>query len=328
MTSLKTVAIVGDYSPIILDKLERRLSSNFNCIWISKREDFYKLKEADYMILRGFKIDADTLDAFGEKLKLIQRWGVGYDGVDIEHAGKLGIAVAITSGVNANAVSELVIGLIIALYRHLIPLHNALVSGTWNQKDYFDETFEIKGKTVGLLGCGNIGRLVARKVQAFDAHVVYYDPCRLPLEREHELALRYLEVDELLSQSDIVSLHMPAIPETQGLVNESFIAKMKHSAVLINTARGSIVNEPDLYNALRQRQIFGAGLDTFAQEPTSPDNPLLQLDNVVTTPHIGGNTADTRDEMIKHVADNIFRIERNELLPPGDLVNGQFLKNN
>lgn len=325
---MKTVAIVGDYSPIILDKLEHRLSSNFNCILISKKEDFYKLKEADYIVLRGLKIDADILDAFGKKLKLIQRWGVGYDGVDIEHAGKLGIAVAITGGVNANAVSELVIGLILALYRHLIPLHNALVSGIWSQKDYLDETFEIKGKTVGLLGCGNIGRLVAEKVQAFGANVVYYDPCRLPPEKEHELTLQYLEVDELLSQSDIVSLHMPATPETKGLVNESFLEKMKHSAVLINTARGSIVNELDLYNALKQHQIFGAGLDTFAQEPTSPDNPLLQLDNVVTTPHIGGNTADTRDAMVNRVVENILRIDKGEPLPSEDLVNGQYLNNN
>jgi len=325
VTTLKTVAIVGEYSPSVIDELKKRLSRNFRCICIPSSEEFDKLHEADYVILRGPKMYADVLEPLKGKLKFIQRWGTGYDGVDIKRAGELGIAVAIAKGINSNAVSELTIALILALYRHLVPLHNSLINGKWERQRYIDETYEIRGKTVGLIGCGSIGRLVAKKVQAFGAKVIYFDKIRLSTDYEKELNIECAEMDKLVSQADIISLHLPATPDTKGMVNKTFIKKMKPNAVLVNTSRGSIINEKDLYTALKKRRILGAALDTFAQEPPAADNPLFELDNIVVTPHVGGNTVDMNSAMIDRVVNNIIRIDNNQPLPDGDLVNGDYL---
>lgn len=325
---MKTVAIVGEFSPLVIDELKTRLSSRFICIHILNSQGFDKLREADYAILRGPKMYADAISKIAGRLKLIQRWGTGYDGVDVKRAGELGIAVAITGGVNSNSVSELAIALIFALYRHIVPLHNTLVSGIWDRQRYIDETYEVRGKTVGLIGCGSIGRLVAQKVQALGARVVYYDVFRMQPHDEKELEINYMDMDELLSQADIISLHLPATAATKGMVNEKFISRMKPDAILINTARGSIINENDLYTALKNRRILGAGLDTFELEPPGANNPLLELDNIVVTPHVGGNTVDMNGAMIARVADNIIRTDNNEPLPRGDLVNGEYLIKN
>lgn len=321
---MKTVAIFGEYSPLVISQLETRLSQKFRCIYIPSK-NYEKLDEADYVILRGPKMYADVLEPLSGKLKFIQRWGTGYDGVDVKRAGELGIAVAIANGVNSNAVSELAIAMILALYRHLIPLHNSLIQGKWERQTYIDETYEINGKTVGLIGCGNIGRLVAKKVQAFGAKVIYYDVFRLPRDREKELNINYAEMDELLCQADIISLHLPATPNTIEMVDRKFFELMKSNAILINTSRGSLINENDLYIALKNHQILGAGLDAFAQEPPAADNPLLELDNIIVTPHVGGNTVDMNSAMIDRVVNNIIRIDSNEQLPNGDLVNGDYL---
>lgn len=322
---MRTVAIVGEYSPLVMHELQARLSPKYKCIHILNDQNFDKLCEADYVILRGPKINSDVLNSIKGKLQLIQRWGTGYDGVDVKRAGELGIAVAITGGVNSNAVSELAIALIFALYRHLIPLHNSLVKGIWDKKTYSEKTYEINGKTVGLVGCGSIGRLVAQKVQALGSRVVYYDVKRLPLEIEKEFKIDYAELYDLLQQSDIISLHLPATPLTMGMVDTKFISQMKPNAILINTARGSLINEKDLYEALKNHRILGAGIDTFAFEPPDANNPLLKLDNIVVTPHVGGSTVDLNDIMIDHVIGNIIRMENNEPLPKGDLVNGEYL---
>lgn len=322
---MNTVAIVGEYSQSVLNELDSRLSGKFNCIYIPNNQCFYKLCEADYVILRGPKMYADVLEPLSGKLRLIQRWGSGYDGVDIKRAGELGISVAITNGVNSNAVSELAIALMLSLYRHIVPLNNSVVRGIWERQVYIDTTYEIKGKTVGLIGCGNIGRLVAEKVKALGANVIYFDSYPMTTECEKKLQIRFAEIDELVSQADIISLHLPATPQTKGIINKKVFSKMKPNAILINTSRGSIINEYDLYEALKSKLILGAGLDTLEQEPPFKDNPLLTLDNVVITPHVGGNTVDMNSIMVNHVVENIIRMENNELLPKEDLVNGDYL---
>lgn len=325
---MKTVAIVGTFSPLSLEKLKERLSVKFKCIHLNDTQGIEKLSEASYVVLRGPKMYADVLDKLKGNLKLIQRWGTGYDGVDIKRAGELGISVGITSGINANAVSELVIALILALYRHIVPLHNRLMSGIWDREIYIDKTYEIKNKKAGIVGFGNIGRLVAEKLQGFGAKVIYYDIYRLSPETEKKLNVKFACLTELFSSSDIVSLHIPSTQETIGMVNKDILSIMKPNAVLINTARGNIINEEDLYMALKSHQIFGAGLDTFSKEPLSTDSPLLSLDNVILLPHVGGNTVDMNSAMIERVVENILRFDNNEQLHNGDLVNGEYLINN
>jgi phosphoglycerate dehydrogenase-like enzyme len=185
----------------------------------------------------------------------------------------------------------------------------------------------IKGKTVGLIGCGAIGRQVAEKVRAFGAQVVYYDVFRLPETTEQKLGLTFRELDEVLASADIISLHLPLLDSTRGMIGRREIALMKPSALLINTARGEIINTVALAEALAGKRIAGAGLDVFDPEPLEADSPLRALDNVVLTPHVGGNTADISMDMVDICLENIFAVRDGRPLSPKVLVNRQYLKN-
>jgi len=321
---MSKIAMVGPYAFNVKDEFLARLKPGNELIEVKDDTEYEKLADADYIVLRTYKMPGAEIDKL-QKCKLIHRWGVGYDSVDIRAAGEKGIAVAVTSGVNAEAVAELAVAHMLSLYRHVPTMNSMLKNGQWERKAFIDRSFMISGKTVGLMGCGNIGRLVAKKVQAFGAKVIYYDVFRLPEEAERELGLTFASQDELLANADIVSLHMPANDSTKGMVDLAFLRRMKPSAILINTARGAIVNEADLIRALQEGIIAGAGLDSYEQEPIAPDNPLLKLENVVLTPHVGGNTLDVGNAMVERILDNIRRVESDEPLRKADLVNAQFL---
>ena len=177
-----------------------------------------------------------------------------------------------------------------------------------------------------MIGFGNIGRKVAQRLKAFDAEVQYYDVVRPSQKEEEELGVRYASFDALLRTSDIVSLHVPLSDGTRGLINRSTIQLMKPTAVLINTSRGGVINQKDLIEALGNGRLFGAGLDVYESEPLKEDNPFRSLKNVVTTPHVGGNTVDNNANMARRAVDNIVAVSKGLPVPAGDLVNAQYLK--
>lgn len=321
---MQTIAMVGTYSSDVLRKMNDLLHEDFNIIEVQKYDEYFKLECADYIILRKLKLDRDVIKSL-RHTKLIHRWGSGYDTVDIETAGKCGIPVLIASGINSAAVSEHAILLMLSLYRHVITLNNLLVQGIWKRQEFIEQSYMVKGKTLGLLGCGNVGRLVAEKAQVFGAKIIYYDISRLSPEIERNLGIRFVPLDELYSTSDIISIHVPALDNTIGMIGKGQFEMMKSSAILINTARGSIINEPDLIEALQSKKIFGAGLDSYAVEPLPKDSPLLTMNNVVLTPHIGGNTKDLEDEMICYILENIRKKQNGEELPHQTVVNSQYL---
>jgi phosphoglycerate dehydrogenase-like enzyme len=199
--------------------------------------------------------------------------------------------------------------------------------GEWAGNDYMSRAYMINEKTVGLLGLGNIGRNVGKIVKnGFGATVQYYDVRRLPEDVEKELGFKFVGVDELLATSDIISVHVPLLPSTEGMINREALAKMKSTAILINAARGPIINEKDLIEALQNKVILGAGLDTFTEEPLNPSSPLLTMDNVVCTPHAAGNTVDNEINMVKLCLSNIAKYDAGEELRLPVLVNGEYLK--
>jgi phosphoglycerate dehydrogenase-like enzyme len=258
---------------------------------------------------------------------LIQKWGAGFDKIDIQAAGAKGISVAICLGGNAGPVAELAVLLMLAIYRNLVPLAAKLKEGHWARDLYTPRSYMLKGKIVGLLGFGSIGQKTGKIVKrGFDAQVQYYDLHRLPEEKEEALGVRYVSLDTLLRTSDILSLHIPLFENTQNIVDREALAKMKPSGILINTSRGGIIDENALYEALRDGIIAGAGLDTLAEEPADASNPLLKLENVVLTPHCGGNTADNDINMVKYCVDNILQYDRDGCLAPPILVNQNELK--
>jgi phosphoglycerate dehydrogenase-like enzyme len=240
--------------------------------------------------------------AAGRGLKVIARAGVGYDAVDLETATRHGVAVAFAPGTNQDAVAEHTFTLILALAKNLIPQHTLIRQGQWPRR----ANLPLRGKTLGVVGLGRIGKSVARLGQAFQMTVVAYEPYP---DREfvarHGITL--LSLDDLLRQSDWVTLHMPMLPESRQCINKRALDLMKPTAFLINTARGGVVCEPDLYDALKSRRIAGAGLDVFEDEPPG-NNPLLTLDNVVTTAHTAGVDLKSRDDMARVAAQAIAKL--------------------
>lgn len=321
---METVALVGPYGADVQPLVERKLGGRMAVVSVPTEVDYAALADVEYVILRVLRMNADAIASM-RRLKLIQRWGVGFEKVDIEAAGRRNVPVAVAPGGNSTAVAELAILLMLAVLRNLLPLHNSTVRGLWEKAKYIDNSFVIKGKTVGLLGCGAIGASVAKKVQAFGADVIYHDVRRLAAEDEARLGLRYAEQDELLARSDIVSLHLPLTETTKGLIGERTLGLMKKSAILVNTARGEVVDSAALAAALRSGRIMGAGLDVFDTEPLAADSPLRGLDNVVLTPHAGGNTSDINGDMVDICVDHILAVSAGSPLPPRVVVNSQFL---
>ncbi len=195
------------------------------------------------------------------------------------------------------------------------------------QRAVFPRSYLLQGKTVGLLGIGNIAKKVARILKGgFNCEILYYDVFRMSEEQERELGYRYVTVDELMAQSDIVSIHVPLLDSTAGMINAEKIALMKPTAYLINTARGGVINEPDLIEALKAGKIAGAALDTYAAEPLSADSELLKMDNVVTTPHCGGNTVDNDINMAAICMENIAQYDATGDKKMRCIVNQEYLR--
>ena len=245
-------------------------------------------------------------EAAAAGLKVIARAGVGYDAVDLAAATEHGVAVCITPGTNQDAVAEHTFTLILALAKHLVPQHNAVAAGGWPRR----ANVPLRGGTLGVVGLGRIGRAVARVGQAFQMKVVAFEPFPDPAyAARHGIPL--LPLDDVLRQADWVSLHLPMLAESRHVMNARTLGLMKPTAYLINTARGGVVNEPDLYDALKNKRIAGAGLDVFDQEPPG-DNPLLTLDNVVFTAHTAGVDTKSRDDMAALAARAIATLLRGD----------------
>jgi D-3-phosphoglycerate dehydrogenase len=245
----------------------------------------------DGMIAGLDEIDAAAL-ASAPELKVVARYGVGYNNVDLEAARLHKVIVTNTPGANAKSVAELTIALILNLLRPVIPAVQKTKKGEWPRY----KGISLQGKTVGLVGCGAIGKETARRLAGFDCEILAYDIHEDEIFASGQ-CIRYVPLEELLAKSDLVSLHLPGIPETAGLVNEEFLGKMKSSSYLVNTARGELVDETALISALRSGHLSGAALDVFQQEPPGGENPLLQLDQVIVTPHMGAHSDSATNAM-------------------------------
>ena len=285
-------------------------------------EAYDAMTDAEIMILRIFKAPKAVIQR-NPNLKMIMRWGAGFDSVDIEAAGQRGILVTNTPGANADAVSELAVLLMLAVGRKILCHTTCLRKGVWSKNDFINSSFTLVNKTVGILGAGNIGRKVAQRVQAFGAKTVYYDPFRLSEEREKAFHLKYMPLEELLPVADIITLHLPLTDDTKHLIDEAAIQKMKTGAIVINTARGGLVDDCALFQAIENGKLLGAGLDGVEREPLQPDDELFTNDNIVVTPHVGGGTADIGEAIMPMLVEDIRLLLNGE--QPRFVVNRQFL---
>jgi len=239
------------------------------------------VRDVDAIIAGGETIDASVFAA-APRLKVISRHGVGYDRIDLVAATRARVVVTTTPGTNHVAVAELALGLMIGIARRIPQMRDELLSGQWRRQP----GIELAGKTLGIVGLGRIGRALATRARAFDMTILAHDPAPdLDFARAHGVTL--VDLDDLLARSDFVSLHAPATPGEQPLLGRAALGRMKTSAYLVNTARGSLIDEEALYECLASGRLAGAALDVFAHEPPT-GSPLLSLPSVLATPHIGG----------------------------------------
>jgi phosphoglycerate dehydrogenase-like enzyme len=292
----------------IADQLRPR---NFDFRNVAPAELPTALMDADYLC--GFigPIDSEVLIAATQhRLKLVQLMSAGYDRFNIEGARHAHLPVADNGGANAIAVAEHAIMLMLCAMKHVHALDAAVRRGAW--RGGVGRVFELYGSTVGIVGMGRIGREVAKRLAGWEANLLYYDPIRLSADLERQLQVSYVELDDLLRAADAVSVHVPLNAKTRNLIDAESLSLMKPTAVLVNTARGGIVDEEALAAAVRDGQLLGAGLDVFSQEPVSMEHPLLELSNVVLTPHSAGPTWQSFPRRFSNCFANIERVERGE----------------
>ncbi len=272
---------------------------------------------------------ADNLDAHFlnecRRLDIISQFAVGYNNIDIAEATRLGISVGNTPDVLSDATADVAFGLMIAAARKMFYMHKTIARGEWGffrPKAHLG--VELKNKTLGIFGLGRIGAEMAKRCKgAYEMDVIYHNRRPNP-EAEATLGARYVSFDELLRQSDILSVHSVLSDETKGIFNKAAFEKMKPAAIFINTSRGPVHNEEDLIEALNAGQIWGAGLDVTNPEPMHPDNPLLSMENVAVLPHIGSATAEARGAMARLAAENIIGFYRDKKVP--HLVNPEAMR--
>ncbi len=260
------------------------------------------------------RIDAEVMDAAGPQLKVISNHAVGVDNIDVAAATARRIPVGNTPGILTDATADMAFALLLAAGRRIVEGTREVRSGgwkTWGPSYLLGADFA--GATLGIVGFGRIGRAVARRAAGFGMRILYYDPASAA--PEPGLDATPVDLDTLLRESDFVSIHTPLNEQTRHLVNADFLAKMKPTAVLVNTSRGAVVDQEALYQALKSRRIFAAGLDVTDPEPPPLDSPLLELDNLTIVPHIASATWRTRSQMARMAAENLLAGLRGERLP-------------
>jgi D-3-phosphoglycerate dehydrogenase len=314
--SKPVVLIAEELSPATVDALGREFDVR-SVDGTDRAALLAELATANAILVRSAtKVDAEALAA-APHLQVIARAGVGLDNVDIKAATAAGVMVVNAPTSNIISAAELTVGHILSLARHIPPAHGALAQGQWKRSKYTG--IELYEKTVGIVGLGRIGVLVAQRLSAFGMKVIAYDPY-VQAGRAAQMGVRLVDLDTLLADADFMSVHLPKTPETVGLIGADQLARAKSSLVLVNAARGGIVDEAALYDALKTGQIAAAGLDVFASEPCT-DSPLFELENVVATPHLGASTDEAQEKAGLAVARSVRLALSGELVP--DAVNVQ-----
>lgn len=270
------------------------------------------------------RIDQELLDR-GKQLKVVSNYAVGYNNIDVPEATKHGVMVTNTPEVLTDTTADCAFMILMAISRRLVEVDNYIRDGKW-VKAWGPKMLlgsDINGKTLGIVGLGRIGKALVPRARGFNMNVLYHDYYRNTVE-EKELGVKYRSFDELLAESDYITLHVPLTDETHHLIGEPELKKMKKTAYLINTSRGPVVDEKALAKALKEKWIAGAGLDVHDKEPMDPDDPLIKLDNIILTPHIGSATNETRLAMAMRAASNLTAALTGK--KPQDLLNLEVLK--
>ena len=269
------------------------------------------LDGAHALIVRSATMVDAAMLAAGKQLVVVARAGVGLDNIDVEAATKQGVMVVNAPQSNVLSAAEHTMALILSIARNVPQAHSALTAGRWERSKW--EGIELAGKTLGILGLGRIGTLVAQRARAFDMRLVAYDPY-VSAERGRELGVEMTTLERVVEQADVLTIHLPKNKETTGIINADMLKRAKRSLRIVNVARGGIADEADLAEALRNGTIAGAALDVFTKEPVT-DSPLFGLGNIVVTPHLGASTREAQDRSGEVVADMVQLALNGDFVP-------------
>ncbi len=284
------------------EKLTANIKAEVTSYHLEKEDLLKEIEKIDVLVVRSAtKVTAGIIEA-GKNLKIIARAGTGLDNIDVKAAEAKGIKVINTPGANSISVAELAIGMMLACSRHLVRGTNDLRDGKWTKKQL--EGHEVYKRTVGIIGFGNIGKEVAKRLLAFDMRVLAYDP----FVKECDMPVELVDLETIYKESDYITIHVPLTAETKNLINKETISKMKDGVIIVNCARGGIINEADLYEALVSGKVYAAGLDVFEVEPPTDElrMKLLALPNVVATPHIGASTFEAQERVGMILVDKLI----------------------
>jgi phosphoglycerate dehydrogenase-like enzyme len=319
MDDRATVAVLDAYE----EPLRAMLRSEFEGHRVvfaegaSERDRVDAVREAEVALVGWSPLGARVMDA-ARRLRVIHKLGVGVDKIDLEAARRRGVAVLTASGVNAAAVAEMTVMLVLAVLRDLPWATAELRAGRFQKEALRRRTHQLAGMAVGLLGFGNIGREVARRLQGFDVDLAYHDVRVAPPEAAHGAVP--VDLDGLLERSDVLSIHLPLTPQTAMILNRERIARLRRGAVVVNTSRGGLVDEEALLAALRAGALRGAGLDVTAREPLPPEDPLLACDRLIVTPHMAGAVYNNFGNVARRARRNVLSVLRGDPVPAADVV--------
>ena len=282
----------------------------------SKSDKFRALAEAEVCFLMAAPLPKEMIEA-APNLRFIQKLGAGLDRIDLDYCRERRVRVAKLFAGNSVPVAEHTLMLMLAASRRLVWLDQATRAGEWNKEEVRASNQHLRGKTIGILGFGAIGRQVSRLLSGFGVQQLYFDPVRADTETEQDFQVSYSPLDEVLTRSDILTLHMPLLESTRSLIDSKRLSFMKPTSIVINCARGGLIDERALFEALESRQIFGAGIDAFSQEPPL-DSPLLKSRYVTLTPHCAGATIDNFESIVRRAVENTQTVLEGGPLPVGD----------
>lgn len=302
------VVLCGTFPTIAEERLAEE--AEIKRVAIDRCELINAVTDADGLILRNMPYVDDEILSRAPKLKVIGRFGVGVDNVDLEAARRRGIRVVYTPGVNADAVAEHTFALLLALAKRLRFWHDALLKGNYGLR-WTERSFEVRGKVLGVVGFGHVGRAVAQRAKAFKMRLLVYDPF-VPPEVVSSFEAESVPLDELLRRSDFVTLHVPLTEQTRGLINRERLSMMKRGAFLINTSRGEVCDLDALYEALQSGQLSGVALDVFPDEPPDVSHPIFTHPNFIGTPHVASHTPETLNRMALVVVEQVLKVLRGE----------------
>ncbi len=313
---MKTILLINKYTGTPLEIVKSVVPEGFQIRFLPSQTQealIEAVSDVDYILAGGrLKISKEVLER-AEKLQMIQRSGVGLDALDLEAIKEKNIPLYVNQGVNAESVAEHALLFMLACLRKLPTINRNTKNGVWKKQEQGVQTAELKGKTIGIVGMGNIAKTLVGLLKPFKVKILYYNLVQMDENFESENSMTFVGMDELLRNSDIVTIHCALTPETRNLINTESLCLMKDGAILINTARGEIVDPVAVAEALRNGKLSYAALDVHAWEPIPEDYPLKDIDNVILTPHIAGVTADSFRAMMHDAFRNIDYFDRGEL---------------